>query len=511
MKRSLLCLLLCLLLIVTTGCSDWEAADDPLGELSDFYQTENETPAPEPVTAFTLPYIAGGTLDPVSTTDAMQQTVESLLYEPLFTLDEHFQPQPLLADTYQYDADQRTWTITIRADAVFSDGSAVTPADVAATLNRARSSARYAARLRDVSSVYVHSNAVVVALSSPLATLPSRLDIPIVKSGTETNAAPIGSGPYVFARSEDGAYLTANTRWWQGGTLPLSTIALQHCKDLDSALYAFSSREVQLLTLDLTGSSNTGVSGDGDYTDAPTPVMQFIGMNPRRESLSDPALRKALSAGIDRAALVSSCLLGHGAAAQLPASPASSGYDTALDTPYDAAAYLRQLNAALGDESADAAPLTLTLLVNEESSFKVSAAQEVAVYLTTPRLTVTAEAVPWDTFLARLQSGDFDLYYGECRLTADWDLTALLGSEGSLNYGGWSDETTDQLLRAYRASGSAASLTALWQHLLDTAPIAPVCFKSVSVVTTQGIVSGLAPTETDPFRGLSGWAVRLDK
>ena len=133
------------------------------------------------------------------------------------------------------------------------------------------------------------------------------------------------------------------------------------------------------------------------------------------------------------------------------------------------------------------------------------------MYLTTPRLTVTAEAVPWDTFLARLQSGDFDLYYGECRLTADWDLTALLGSEGSLNYGGWSDETTDQLLRAYRASGSAASLTALWQHLLDTAPIAPVCFKSVSVVTTQGIVSGLAPTETDPFRGLSGWAVRLDK
>ena len=509
MKRALLCLLLALTMLLAAGCADWEVTEDPLGELSDFYQNENEEPEPEPLTAFTLPYIAGGTLDPVSTTDAMQQTVESLLYEPLFTLDEHFQPQPLLADTYQYDADQRTWTITIRADAVFSDGSAVTPADVAATLNRARSSARYAARLRDVTSVYVREDAVVVALSSSLATLPSRLDIPIIKAGTENRTAPTGSGPYLFAKDDTGAYLTANSRWWQDSSvLPLSTIRLQHCKDKDSALYAFTSREVQLLTLDLTGSSNTGVSGDGDYTDAPTPVMQFIGMNTRRESLSDPALRRALSAGIDRETLVSSCLLGQGTAAQLPASPVSSGYDTALDTPYDAAAYLRQLNAALGDESADAAPLTLTLLVNEESSFKVSAAQEVAVYLTTPRLTVTAEAVPWDTFLARLQSGDFDLYYGECRLTADWDLTALLGSEGSLNYGGWSDETTDQLLRAYR---SAASLTALWQHLLDTAPIVPVCFKSVSVVTTQGIVSGLAPTETDPFRGLSGWTVRLDK
>ena len=47
MKRSLLCLLLALVLLCTTGCSDWEAADDPLGELSSFYQTENDEPEPE--------------------------------------------------------------------------------------------------------------------------------------------------------------------------------------------------------------------------------------------------------------------------------------------------------------------------------------------------------------------------------------------------------------------------------------------------------------------------------
>ena len=116
-----------------------------------------------------------------------------------------------------------------------------------------------------------------------------------------------------------------------------------------------------------------------------------------------------------------------GTAAQLPASPAYAGYDTALETPYDTAAYNRLLNAAFGEQAEDETPLTLTLLVNEESSFKVSAAQEIAMYLNTARLTVTVEAVPWDTFLTRLESGDFDLYYGECRLTADWDVSALLG------------------------------------------------------------------------------------
>ena len=537
MKRALLCLLLALTMLLAAGCADWEVTEDPLGELSDFYQNENEEPEPEPLTAFTLPYIAGGTLDPVRTTDTMQQTVESLLYQGLFALDEQFRPQAVLADSWTYDAAQRTWTIRIKADAAFSDGSAVTAsdvvrslqraqsserygarlagvsriADVAATLERARTSERYAARLRDVTSVYVREDAVVVALSAPLATLPSRLDIPIIKAGTENRTAPTGSGPYLFAKDDTGAYLTANNRWWQDSSvLPLSTIRLQHCKDQDSALYAFSSREVQLLTLDLTGSNSTGVSGAGDYAEAATPVMQFLGMNTRREALSDPALRRALSAGIDRETLVSSCLLGQGTAAQLPASPAYAGYDTALETPYDTAAYNRLLNAAFGEQAEDETPLTLTLLVNEESSFKVSAAQEIAMYLNTARLTVTVEAVPWDTFLARLESGDFDLYYGECRLTADWDLTALLSTEGSLNYGGWSDETTDRLLQAYRSNGADANLVALWQQLLDTAPFAPICFKSVSVVTTEGVVQGLSPTETAPLSPLGGWSVRLD-
>ena len=104
MKRSLLCLLLALVLLCTTGCSDWEAADDPLGELSSFYQTENDEPEPEPLTALTLPYVSGETLDPVTATDTVQQTVGALLYEGLFALDQQFQPQPVLADSWEYDS-----------------------------------------------------------------------------------------------------------------------------------------------------------------------------------------------------------------------------------------------------------------------------------------------------------------------------------------------------------------------------------------------------------------------
>ena len=515
MKRSLLCLLLAAAVLCTTACSDWDAAEDPLGELSDFYQTENEVAEPEPLTAFTLPYIAGGTLDPVNTTEAVQQAVGALLYEGLFTLDGQYRLTAVLADSWQYDSTAMVWTIRLRSGAVFSDGTAVTAEDVAATLERARQSARYAARLREVNAVYAQDDAVVISLSRDLRTLPYRLDIPIIKAGTESYTAPVGSGPYVFTKSSEGAYLSVNTRWHgDADSLPLERIELKHCKDRDSALYAFSSREIQLLTLDLTDSDGTGVYGNGDYTDAPTTVMHFIGMNTRREGLNNSALRRAISAGIDREALVVSCLLGHGTAAQLPASPAAEVYDTSLETAYNGADYAAALEKALGAEEDGAEALSLTLLVNEDSSFKVAAAQEIAVYLTTSRLTVTVEAVPWETFTARLVSGDFDLYYGECRLTADWDVSALAGAEGRLNYGGYSSEVTQQLLQTCRAAGESSradALSALWQQLLEDVPFAPLCFKSASVLTTAGVVEGLTPTETNPFNGMAQWNIHLDK
>lgn len=525
LRRLLACLLLAALAVSASGCTNWEETGDPLGELSQFYSKENEAPEPEPLTTFTLPYFANESLDPITAGETVQAAVGALLYEKLFQLDERFCLQPVLAQSCTYDAAERTYTLTLRSGVTFSDGSPLTARDVSVSLERARQSQRYAARLAEVSSIRVQGDTVLIAMSTDLATLAWRLDIPIVKAGTEDRTAPVGTGPYVFVKSDGGAYLERNTAWWQGKALPLQRMELQHCKDRDTMLYAFSSRELQLLPLDLTATGASGVSGSGDYTDAPTTVMQFLGFNTRRAPFDDAALRQAVSTAVDRQGLVDSCLLGHGSAAQLPVSPASEWYPAALETAYSPAP-LSQLTQSADDTEADAdtasagadtagryAGTVVTLLVNQENAFKTTAAQEIADSLSRAGLSVTVEAVPWETYLQRLQDGSFDLYYGECRLTADWDILELIGTEGSLNYGGFSDEKTDGLLAACRTADDArrsAALTSLWEDLLAKAPIAPLCFKSDSVVTTAGLVEGLAATETDPFFSLAQWTVHLD-
>ena len=89
---------------------------------------------------------------------------------------------------------------------------------------------------------------------------------------------------------------------------------------------------------------------------------------------------------------------------------------------------------------------TVTLLVNQENTFKVSAAEHIAQALSDFDLQIQVEALPWEEYAAALAAGNFDLYYGEVRLPANWDLSALVGTGGSLNYGGWADPQTEQLL-----------------------------------------------------------------
>ena len=134
-----------------TGC--W--ADPPMDSMGLPIQEETEEPeeAVALPTAFTLPYAPDQTLDPVTCPDGIQQVVGSQLYEGLFRLDRQLEPQPWLCQSYSYDPATFTYTFTLRSGVTFSDGSALTAADVEATLRRAQSAPRYSARLAQVASI----------------------------------------------------------------------------------------------------------------------------------------------------------------------------------------------------------------------------------------------------------------------------------------------------------------------------------------------------------------------
>lgn len=173
--------------------------------------------------------------------------------------------------------------------------------------------------------------------------------------------------------------------------------------------------------------------------------MQYLCLNTRRAPFDDPAVRRAVTLGVDRASCVSAYLLGHGLAAQFPVSPASGLYPKDLEAAYSQDGYASALEAA-GLNTGKTR--SLTLLVNQESSFRVSTAQTIAAGLSRYDLQVTVRSLPYDEYVQALEQGDFDLCLCQVKLTADWDLRPLLQSYAAMNYGGFTDPETDALLAA---------------------------------------------------------------
>ncbi|MGM9663052.1 MAG: ABC transporter substrate-binding protein [Oscillospiraceae bacterium] len=507
MKRRLLLFALSLLLLC--GCA--EAPPESGDEFPLAGGEQEEEPVVRPA-SFTLPLYAGQTLDPITCADGVQRTVSALLYEGLFELGTDFQVEYRLCDSYEYDEEHFVYTFHIRDGVTFGDGSALTARDVTTTLTRAQASERYQARFANVASLrYSGTDTVRVTLKSADARFPALLDIPIVKRGTENDLVPLGTGPYLYITGSTQDYLKANDAWWRGRIQPLTRIELSAVKDDDTASYRFSSGEVQLLTSDLSEGFSLGATAGVTLTPADTTELLYLGFK-TTGLFGDAALRAAVALGVDREGLVGGYLSGHGRAAQFPVSPASSLYPEDLDRAYDRNDFNKAMDDLGYGQEGEARERTATLIVNEESAYKVSIARSIASALSYGRLTVEVKELSWESYVSALQSGSFDLYLAEARLLPNWDLSALLSSGGTLNYGYYSDEHMDQLLAAFQRAGDAdgpAAVRRLCAYIQQEAPLVPICFKTHAVLTHTAVLSELTPTAANPFYGIEHWKPQL--
>ena len=154
----------------------------------------------------------------------------------------------------------------------------------------------------------------------------------------------------------------------------------------------------------------------------------------------------------------------------------------------------------------------LRLLVNSENEAKASAAQLIAYQLDSAGLTVQVEQLSYEDYTAALTRGDFDLYLGETVLTADFDLSPLLSSSGSLNFGRWQNSETDALLSAMHTArpgdGKQQAAQALFTQLEQQMPLAPLLFKNGSVLTQWGRLTQLNPLRNNVFYQFENWNIQ---
>ena len=520
-------------------------------EQPDPQPTATGTPAPIPTATlsfqsirFNLGYDPTATLDPITGNSQVNQELTGLVYQCLYELDNTFTPRPVLARTASAGEDALTWTFTLAEGVVFSDGTPLTAAHVAASLNRARTSALYATRLAGVASVAAgEDGSVTVTLSRPNGNLPALLDVPIVleqgpsEDGTEP-PAPLGTGYYQYVQAGERLYLLANPYHPSVAALPYSTIPLTPVTDTGERIAAFDSGEITAVTTDFSSPYALDYSGGYEATDYPTTSLLYVGFNAAKRVCKSALVRQAFSQAFDRAALVEVQLAGHGDPAALPISPLNGEYSEThaamLDYDMDAAAQLlAQAGCVLSEEDGllhdpdglfrdKDAPLVdengrpieqddlvrVTLLVNSDNAVRQAVARQLADGLSRLGITVTVSSLSWVGYNNALTDGEFDLYIGEVRLTGDFDSSVLLA--GALNYSGVDNQALARAMTQWRINqGEWRVLAAntLWGQFVRDLPIAPLCFKRESLLVRWGMVSNVQPTRANPYDQISHWTI----
>lgn len=507
--------------------------------------------------SFSLGYYKGEGLHPYTCSNTTNQNLMGLIYEPLFAIDQTFAAEPCLAksctiqvtsasgseeekdtegdasetgtegdETDQKDASKEekkkeqprskiagktTCTIQLRDDVTFSDGTSLSAEDVVYSLEQAKGKGSiYRERLSDVTSITASgSTTVVIEINAADAAFDSLLDIPIISRSGGSN--PIGTGPYVLNTKKGKAVsMTRNTNWWQEGTLPADTITLYAADDSDMMIFGFGSGSISMVNTDLTGTNALSYTGDYNVVDYPTTSMLYVGCNTHSGPCQNQSFRQALYYVFDRDTLATKMLSGHAEPTVLPVSPKSKLYDEKLAETYAWSEETAKKKLADGHYYNQ----TLKLIVNKESAFKTAFAEEMKKELEAIGIKVQVEALAWDEFADALDERSFDLYLGEVKLKSNFDLTAVIGSNGNLNYGGYQDKDLEKLLTKFQTADKASRAAAaknLYKAVADAAATIPLCFKNQSVLTHWSANASIAPTQQNLFYHIAEWDLKRNQ
>ena len=251
-----------------------------------------------------------------------------MLFEPLVDADDAMQPVPVLAESWETNADGSEWVFHLRQGVTFHDGSPLTADDVVYTFARLLDPATGSPAAGELGGLKaenfqaVDPATVKVTLASPIVELPSLLASKhglVVKKGATTDDIrfhPVGTGAFALAELTPGQLKTVFTRhakYWREGQPKSACIELFGVSEPVARVAAVVSGEADVVTVvDPSTVPTLKANPDITLTQAKGGSALTIGMFIDKPPFTDNRVRQAMKLVIDRQAMVDTALLGFG-------------------------------------------------------------------------------------------------------------------------------------------------------------------------------------------------------
>ena len=257
-----------------------------------------------------------------------------LFQSTLLRRDENLNIVNDLATGRSLSEDGLVWDVTIRDDAKFSDGTALTAEDVAYTFNTAAKSGGKVDLVNLDKAEATGKYTVRLTLKKRDTTFINRLIslgiVPKAAHGPGYARKPVGSGPYMMVEWNEGQQMIAQVNPHYYGETPYFKKLVFLFTDEDTSFAAAKAGKVDVVvvpqalavqtipgmvlhpvkSVDNRGLMFPCVPDEGKVTDKGAPIGNNV--------TADPAVRKAVNVAIDREVLVKGVLEGFGRPAYGP-------------------------------------------------------------------------------------------------------------------------------------------------------------------------------------------------
>ena len=486
-----------------------------------------------------------GIFNPYFFVNGWDENVTNVIFSRLIDWDSHGNLVPGLAESWSVSTDNKVYTIKLRPDLTFSDGSPLTAEDVAFTLtilhdpkydgdidislaNIAGGADYKAGKADSISGLKViDATTLQVTVTQPGATVLAKIGGPVLSKAyygkgysrgnldylRSLHGKPLGNGPYVYDKYIPGQEIRfhANSHFYRGTpptprfiyrvTNPSTNFQLFQTGETDYD--AFTSRPDDIEQLQMIGFANINLYGSSDYSE--------VEFNLHRPALQDVKVRQALIYGLNRQQLIDVVYQGYGQVAAEPVAPISWAYNAEGVNPYK---YDPEQAKKLLDEAGwkpgpdgirvkDGKRLELTLLASKKvlNDALIPIAkenwQQIGVLL-------KPQVVDFNALMAQRKSGNYDLASFSTSTLNDphdgvWDFYSTQTKES-----GYHNAQVDKLINAGNAELDVAKRKPIYHQLYkvlaEDPPVILLGYRQI-LSASSARVTGFKP---DIYNGLTG-------
>ena len=485
-------------------------------------------------------------MNPLTSSDAYASEIQQfVLFLPVIHYDENLQPIPALARSWEVNRDTTLLTFHLRDDVYWHDGVKTTAEDLLFAYEKAIDPetlfpnaafwTHYGTAAAPDSFTFTVEMRPHAEFMDPWRTFPAVPkhvlgDVPSAAMATHpfNTREPLGNGPFRFV-----SHLT-NQSWTfeanpdfpkeLGGRPYLDRIVFRAIPEPSTLLTELITGNIDFLTAPPPQQASNIESAPGvrlvNYMDR---TFVFIGWNQRRPFFDDVRVRRALTKGINRDAIVDAVLYGYGQVSNSTVPPfywqydESAGADLTFDREaalalFAEAGYTRGADGTLRNAAGE--QLGFTLTTNQGRQERADIAAIVQADLAEVGVAVEIQIQEFNTLLDRIQdpeSRDFDAvmigWRTEFRID-DSDLFHCDKIDGLYQYVGMCDPRVDALLDTLPVIADRTAAIPLWQQyqrlIADQQPYTFVYFQE----RTHGIREWLHNVSPDPrgdWVGLQRW------